>query len=195
MSPFIRSIALLAALGGAACTSDRSITVDEGQASAASHGRASHLHATPASAEQNRQLAELRRATAPFHDFEAADAAGYGERITPCWEHSTLGAMGYHYGDPSLIDGTVELLRPELLMYEPGPGGQLRLVGMEYIVPIDAWEGDGPPTLLGEEFHPHSSLPIYKLHVWLWRNNPAGTFADWNPAVSCAHADDTETFE
>jgi hypothetical protein len=32
---------------------------------------------------------------------------------------STLGGMGFHHGNTGLIDGTVELLRPELLLYEP----------------------------------------------------------------------------
>ncbi|HEX9707342.1 MAG TPA: hypothetical protein VGA24_06845 [Steroidobacteraceae bacterium] len=27
---------------------------------------------------------------------------------------------------------------------------------------------------------------FYEIHVWAWRNNPDGTFADWNPRVSCA---------
>lgn len=25
----------------------------------------------------------------------------------------------------------------------------------------------------------------YELHVWLWRNNPLGMFAPYNPKVSC----------
>ena len=25
----------------------------------------------------------------------------------------------------------------------------------------------------------------YELHVWAWKRNPHGTFADWNPRVSC----------
>ena len=30
--------------------------------------------------------------------------------------------------------------------------------------------------------------PFYELHVWAWRDNPKGTFADMNPSVSCEHA-------
>jgi len=29
----------------------------------------------------------------------------------------------------------------------------------------------------------------YDLHVWLWKNNPAGTFSPTNPAVSCPKGD------
>lgn len=156
---------------------------------------ASHANAATASAEPSRDLATLRRATASFHRIETAAAAGYTEQITPCWEHVSQGAMGYHIGRPELIDGTVSLLEPELLIYEPQREGGMKLVGMEYIVPIDAWTGDSPPMLLGQTMHRHSALPIYKLHIWLWQRNPRGVFADWNPAVSCAHAAETETFE
>jgi hypothetical protein len=27
---------------------------------------------------------------------------------------------------------------------------------------------------------------FYELHVWAWRHNPAGMFADWNPNVACS---------
>ena len=50
------------------------------------------------------------------------------------------------------------------------------------------------PELLGQKFTQHSFLPIYKLHIWLWRQNPTGTFKDWNPVVSCDRAEDKEIF-
>lgn len=153
-------------------------------------------HAAHASASTGAELAGLRQVTARFQYFEEALAAGYEAQITPCWAHQTDGSMGYHYGKPDLIeDGVVSLLEPELLMYEPQPGGHMKLVGMEYIVFLDDWEGSDPPTLLGQQFTQHSTLPIYKLHIWLWRNNPQGTFADWNPKVSCAFADETQVFD
>ena len=155
----------------------------------AAHGRASQ----PAGSVM-RQLTRLRLATAPYRSLQRAKDAGYSAEITPCWQHRTLGAMGYHHGNPALIDGTVELLKPELLMYEPQRNGRMKLVGLEYIVPIDAWTGESPPTLLGQTMHRHSSLPIYKLHIWLWEPNPRGVFSDWNPRVSCVHADSTEVF-
>jgi hypothetical protein len=164
---------------------------------AASHGGAHR----PLNAAAQQQLVALRQATAPFHNFEKAKDAGYAVDITPCWESVTQGAMGYHYGNPELLfdSATVDLLAPETLMFEPGPGGQMKLVGMEYIVFIDEWEdvhgvGAAPPSLLGQVFHPHSFLPIYKLHIWLWRDNPRGMFADWNPKVSCDHAEQAEYF-
>ena len=29
---------------------------------------------------------------------------------------------------------------------------------------------------------------FYELHAWVWKDNPAGTFADYNPDVTCEHA-------
>ncbi|HET9439722.1 MAG TPA: hypothetical protein VFO52_06105 [Longimicrobiales bacterium] len=176
-----------------ACSAPDSVTPD--QQSGASFSRA-------AEPSTNSSLESLRRVTARFQRFEAAIAAGYETKVTPCWAHHSAGAMGYHYGKMDLFDANVDLLAPEVVMYEPQPGGQLKLVGMEYIVPIDAWGGAGHdvndpndrPELLGQKFTQHSSLPIFKLHIWLWRDNPQGTYADWNPMVSCDAAADKEIF-
>ncbi len=110
--------------------------------------------------------------------------------------------MGYHYGKTSLLDATVALLEPEVVIYEPQAGGHMKMVGMEYIVPLAAWESAGHdlnnsedvPQLLGQKFTRHSTLPIFKLHIWLWQQHPSGTYADWNPNVSCRFADSTEVF-
>ena len=148
------------------------------------------------------QLADLRRVTARFHSIEAARQAEYVTQITPCWAHHSAGGMGYHFGNTNLFDATVDLLEPETVIYEPQAGGHMRLVGMEYIVPLDAWaaanhdlnDPTDVPQLLGQKFTRHSFLPIFKLHIWLWQNNPSGMFADWNPKVSCQHAESTEIF-
>ena len=148
------------------------------------------------------QLAALRGFTASFHSIEAAKQAGYSTQITPCWAHHSAGGMGYHYGNTNLFDATVDLLQPEVVIYEPQAGGHMRLVGMEYIVPLAAWEAAGHdlnnatdvPQLLGQNYTRHSFLPIFKLHIWLWQNNPSGTFADWNPKVSCQYAESSEIF-
>jgi len=148
------------------------------------------------------QLAQLRQVTAKFHEIDVAKQAGYSTQITPCWAHHSAGGMGYHFGNTNLFDATVDLLNPETVIYEPQAGGHMRLVGMEYIVPLDAWAGAGHhlndpndvPQLLGQKFTRHSFLPIFKLHIWLWKANPSGTFADWNPKVSCQNADASEIF-
>jgi hypothetical protein len=55
-------------------------------------------------------------------------------------------------------------------------------------VPFGAWAGSEPPELFGQHFHRNEAFGIWALHVWVWRNNPSGLFADWNPRVSCAAA-------
>ena len=148
------------------------------------------------------QLAQLRQVTAKFHEIDVAKQAGYSTQITPCWAHHSAGGMGYHFGNTNLFDATVDLLNPETVIYEPQAGGHMRLVGMEYIVPLAAWEAAGHnlnnptdvPQLLGQNYTRHSFLPIFKLHIWLWKANPSGAFADWNPKVSCQNADASEIF-
>lgn len=140
-------------------------------------------------ANVNRELSDARRATAPFHNVRKAENAGYGQ-ITECVEHPTLGAQGIHYGNGSLIaNSEVDADQPEVLMYEPRKNGKLRLVGVEYIVPFDFVAADAdPPELFGQHFHPNEELGLWALHVWIWRHNPSGQFADWNPKVTCAFA-------
>jgi len=137
-------------------------------------------------------LDDLREATAAFQDFAAADPAGYVQ-VTPCWFHGNAGAMGYHFARLDLIgNGSVALLEPEALMYEPQADGSFAFLGVEYIVPIALWEGDGPPTLLEETFARDDESGLFTFHIWSERENPAGIFAPWNPNVSCAHAEESE---
>lgn len=143
------------------------------------------LAATPALAGGQSELAEARRATANFHKVSHAEAAGYGSTLESlgCFENPGVGGMGLHFLDGSLLDATVDAAAPEALVYEMRADGKLKLVGLEYIVPIAAWEGSEPPSLFGRHFHAHSTLPLYVLHAWIWAPNPLGMFEDWNPRV------------
>ena len=94
--------------------------------------------------------------------------------------------MGIHYVNGDLIkDPTLDLAKPEAVMYEPQADGSLALVAVEYITHI------GPVALEGQLFsfvnapNRYGLDPFYELHVWAWRANPTGTFADMNPDVSC----------
>lgn len=138
-------------------------------------------------------LAEIRSATEGYRQVDAAVAAGYAE-ASPCVA-SPDGGMGFHYAMQALIDASVEPTAPELLLYEPVTGGGLRLVGVEYMVMAPEWDpaNDAPPELLGHAFEDHRPeearhglpFPHYDLHVWAWEPNPGGTFAPFNPNVSC----------
>lgn len=142
--------------------------------------------------EESAELESVRQLTAGFTDIGAARAAGYTEAITPCWYHRDNGGQGIHFARPDLIDGTVSLLEPELVMYEPLEDGSLQFLAIEYIVPLDAWTEAEPPTLLDRQFMRNDRLGLWVLHVWLGKENPNGLYADWNPNVSCEHATESE---
>lgn len=140
------------------------------------------------------QLAALRRATARFHRREAAAAAGYEILVThptsgaACLDHPTEGGMGRHYLKESLVDPEVAVESPEVLIYEPMANGKLRLVGVEYIIPYEIrGPNETPPTLFGREFLHNPTFKLWMLHVWVWKNNPEGMFATWNPRITCEH--------
>lgn len=125
-------------------------------------------------------------ATAAFQDVAAAEAAGWGSTIDAlgCFENAEEGGMGLHYLNESLMDDTLDIAAPEALVYELDADGEIvGLVAHEYIVPVEAWTAEEPPTLFGMELHQHPVLPLWVLHTWLWKDNPAGFFNDWNPAV------------
>ena len=151
----------------------------------AAHARANNGDLSPA---QKQAITRVRNTTTRFHELAAAQAAGYTEQypagcaVSPDGE----GAQAFHYLNPGLVDANVELLRPELLMYEPGPNGQMQLIGVDYIVPLEL--SATPPTLLGVPFMRNEPLGVWALHIWAWRPNPSGMFAAWNPKVSCEHA-------
>ena len=167
------------------------------------HDHAAHMTASGNEGVQD-ELAEARRATARFHRLEEALAAGYelgwvngsGARIiTGCVSNPTAGAMGYHYFNAELMaDLAVDPLAPEALVYESTPDGGLKLVALEWVVrgpesnPPGWPAGASPPTLFGMDMHilvPPPGPAFYLMHAWVWKNNPAGMFADWNPEVTC----------
>ena len=71
--------------------------------------------------------------------------------------------------------------------------GSLRLTGADYLVVAAAGTRStrAPPELNGTAVpsvrRPNRfGLPaFYTLHVWAWKDNPNGTFTNWNPNVSC----------
>jgi hypothetical protein len=133
-------------------------------------------------------LAQLRSITAQFQRLEAAQTAGYSPASGQCSKNSGFGGLGYRYVNTSLIDANVDFLQPEVLVYLPGPNGVLQLGAVEYIVPVAKWNAThtGWPQMMGHQFHLNPGLEAYVLHVWVWENNPSGTFEDWNPKVSCS---------
>jgi hypothetical protein len=144
-------------------------------------------------------LAEVRRATAKYHDIDVAIADGYIPDVA-CEPE-----MGIHYFNPELFGAPPDPLRPLGLLYEPTKNGRLRLVGVEYFMPVfvndEPWfypetvpppEPHSPaPVLFGKTFdgpmagHSPDMPWHYDLHVWIWKHNPKGMFTAFNPTVRC----------
>ncbi len=138
----------------------------------------------------NADLAQARQATARYHDFDTALAEGF-EPLFDCISHGDQGAMGFHYINPARVDGALAVTEPEVLMYEQQPNGSMKFIGVEYIVFESDWSDSEPLQFLGQTLQrktavgPHPVDPFFEVHAWIWKHNPAGIFADWNPDVSC----------
>ena len=152
-----------------------------------------------ASARQD-TLATVKAVTARFASIEQAEKAAYGV-FYRCTEQPGVGTMGQHYANGDLVgDPAVDPRRPEVLVYEPLPDGRNKLVALEYVqLAPGSLRTDPAPTVFGISMKwtpgPENveglpanryGLPnFYQLHYWLYQPNPLGTFADWNPTVSC----------
>ena len=160
-------------------------------------------------------LEEVLAATSRYQSVDAALADGYTrDPLDVCetayylGELEDLGTMGVHYLRQDLlgVNETATRLdvsgihddfrRPALLVYEPQPDSTLQLVAIANMVNARAWAAaghSGPPSF-GEV--PFAYTPgdqttgypaHYHLHMWLYRDNPSGMFAPYNPAVTCAY--------
>lgn len=128
---------------------------------------------------------------------------------------AAVGAMGIHFFRPDLLGITeppsprvngagvhTDFRKPAILIYEPQANGSLELVAVENLVFAAAWKAAGhtrPPTFHGVPYdamiddpntaidEAHMFAPHFDRHVWIYRENPNGVFAPFNPAVSCAN--------
>ena len=126
---------------------------------------------------------------------------------------AALGGMGIHFFRPDLlgikappnprVDGNgthTDFRKPAILIYEPREDGTLELVAVENLVFRTAWHeagNKGLPTFHGVEYdhmfddaktpidEAHNFEPHYDRHVWLYRPNANGMFAQFNPTVTC----------
>jgi hypothetical protein len=104
-----------------------------------------------------------------------------------CVEDAELGGMGLHYVNPALIaDPAVDPTRPEILVYQPRRGGDLRLAAVEWFAADpdqDVSTHEGRPSLFGRGFDGpmaghEPGMPVhFDLHAWIWKDNPLGMFA------------------
>lgn len=154
------------------------------------------------------ELERAREATAKYLDVAVAEADGF-VREGPCVFDPVRGTMGIHYAYGSRIsDRELEPEAPEALLYLE-ENGKLRLVAIEHVQLISIggapYPGCGvennscpprnpppPPSLYdGVVFdgpmagHAPGMPWHYDLHVWIWAENPAGMFEQFNPSLSC----------
>jgi len=141
--------------------------------------------------------------------FNLCDTATMMERP------ASFGAMGIHYVRPDLLGITAppsprvngvgthtDFRQPSILIYEPQRDGGLELVAVENLVFQAAWRAAGhtePPSFHGVPWdamvddrstavdEAHMFEPHFDRHVWIYRTNPNGVFAQFNPDVTCAY--------
>lgn len=144
------------------------------------------------------------------------DPSGMCETSMSMGKPASLGAMGIHYFRPDLlgitappnprVDGNgtyIDFHKPAVLLYEPQRDGSMKLIGVENVVFEKAWRAAGhdkPPSFHGVPYdhmvdnpatavdEAHGFMPHYDRHVWIFRDNPNGVFAQYNPNVTCKFA-------
>ncbi len=153
---------------------------------------------------QSKLVETVRNATLQYQNV--ANATGYAP-VLGCVSGPDHGAMGIHYvntalinGETLLSDGQLDATKPQALIYEPQANGELKLVAVEFIILASALpagagpqvEGhlmqyiDGPSTARPKATPNRYGLPaFFELHVWAWKDNPQGSFVDWNNHVTC----------
>jgi hypothetical protein len=163
----------------------------------AAQARAATVALTSLSPELEKARAALDKYRDPVlavHDgyFSTVGCIEYPEGGSEGTMQYAPGGMGVHFLNLQLIGPAMDPAKPQVLIYEPD-GTKLRLVAAEWFVPVDA-SAPSPPTIFGKQLegpmeghHPlmPAGLHHYDLHVWLWKDNPAGIFSPTNPAVKC----------
>ena len=100
------------------------------------------------------------------------------------------------------VSGTgthTDFRKPAMLVYEPQPDGSLELVAVENLVFAAVWhaKSERPPTFHGRTYpllkddprttvdEAHGWEPHYEQHLWVFRDNPNGSYSGFNPLVTC----------
>jgi hypothetical protein len=175
-----RSLAMVVASIVLAACADRAPVAPDRQTAASARFE------TTVPAEENTTLATLRRATSRYHDLQAAIADGF-VFLHGCEVREEGGPVGTVYVHPQrVMDGAIDPSLPDGLIYEPTGTDSPRLVAVEMAVPLATWTTPQAPTFLGATFQREDEFGVFGLHIWLWRDNPKGLFAETNPNVTCS---------
>jgi len=148
-------------------------------------------------------LADLRQATAKYHDIAVARAEPNSVELpqVPPFGTGTCienlngdGAMGIHLLLQDRVDDRLVPTEPEALLYEKRNDGSYKLTGVEYIVAQHTATGAPVPrpSLYGQQFADTNlarfgdpGTNVWTLHAWVFKPNPGGMFDPWNTRVSC----------
>ena len=123
------------------------------------------------------ELQQAKNATAKYNDFGQAIADGYVDInvIVP--------EMGYHFLRMDNLNATFEYDKPEILVYNKEENGRMKLVALEYAVPISL-SANAPSGFTGDNDHWSVYQGVlWTLHAWLWEYNPDGVFNATNPLI------------
>jgi hypothetical protein len=176
----------------------RRIAVSAASVLALAAAGATYAAQSQASAQGPSLPAQVRAATAPYHDLSTAQDAGWnvlfhdvtGQTCIEDLGTPSMGGMGYHYVNPGNI-GSTDPAQPAAVIYAGNPRHQ-RLVGVEYLVPDSPTGSASMPSIDGQDFMytpPGNRIlgdtAFWSLHVWAWDHNPSGMYSMWNPKVSC----------
>ena len=125
------------------------------------------------------ELQQARAHTAKYREIRNAIRDGYADISV------VVPNMGYHYMKSTLVDGSFEFRKPEILVYNKEENGELRLVAVEYAVPINLSPDAAPAGFTGsaDVWDRNTGFGLWLLHAWVWEFNPAGVFNPTNPLI------------
>ena len=155
--------------------------------------------------ETAKLIAEVRRGTEKYLDFEKAKADGYFQGS------GNKADIGYHFINPAYLS-TFDLQKPPILIYIK-EGGSWKLVGTVFVTLASAGDPNKVLPFKGAEYLPHPAMCHFKdgsmvmmahpdgctrannagaelgvwhpnldvVSVWAWYPNPKGVFAYTNP--------------
>ena len=85
-------------------------------------------------------VTRLKAATARFKSSRRRRMPRAIRRRPTACRMQPHGAMGYRFGNKALKDATLDVEKPEVLVYEKRPDGTFHLNGVEFFVPFTAWD-------------------------------------------------------
>jgi hypothetical protein len=168
------------------------------------------------------QIEKVRQANLKYNDIKVALADGFTpappiDCVTAAKEGlpAEWGGMGIHYIHPERLNITsseprvngnsthTDFINPAILLYEPRADGSLKLVGVENLVFLHAWQHAGnqaPPTFAGRSYdtmadnsstdhdEAHNFEPHMDQHVYFQKlAKPEDQLNPFSPNVTCEH--------